>query len=113
MIKEIFVKFKRIDKTLKTHAEHSEGNTSIPEYSLRWQHTILQFLCHRLLRFLKYSSKAPDLLHYIKYSISYLDHRQIYRDAEMFAIHVMVNYIYIEKNCFKFLLIRVLIIFFR
>ncbi|CAI2167435.1 20394_t:CDS:10 [Funneliformis geosporum] len=88
MIKDIFAKFKRIDKSLKTHAE---GNSPmVSEYSFRWQHTILQFLCHRLLRFLKYSSKAPDLLHHIKYSVSYLDHRQTYRDVEMFAIHVMM-----------------------
>ncbi|CAG8537465.1 6927_t:CDS:10 [Funneliformis mosseae] len=88
MIKDIFAKFKRIDKSLKTH---TEGNASmVSEYSYRWQHTIMQFLCHRLLRFLKYSSKAPDLLHHIKYSVSYLDHRQTYRDVEMFAIHVMM-----------------------
>ncbi|CAG8508778.1 6034_t:CDS:10 [Diversispora eburnea] len=35
-------------------------------------------------------TKAPDLLHYIKYSVSYLEHRQTYRDVETFAIHIMM-----------------------
>ena len=94
MVKTLLEKFKKFDKLLKSHAE-STSKTALPEHSLRWQHTILQFFCHRFLRFLKYSSKAPDLLQYIKHSVSHLDHRQTYRDAEMFAIHVMVNYIYI------------------
>src|ERR1041385_5535127 len=99
MVKEILEKFKKFDKLSKMHEGTSKTHAeALPEHSLRWQHTILQFFCHRFLRFLKYSSKAPDLLHYIKYSESYLDHRQTYRDAEIFAIHVMVNYIYDLKS---------------
>src|SRR5687768_303296 len=102
MIKDVFSMFKRNDRAIKTHAGNVEGNSML-ENSLRLQHSILQLLCHRLLRFLKYSSKAPDLLNYIKYSISYLDHRQTYRDVEMFAIHAMVI-ILILKSCFKLIL---------
>jgi hypothetical protein len=90
MVKTILEKFKKFDKLLKENPE-----AALPENSLIWQHTILQLFCHRLLRFLKYSSKAPDLLHYIKYSVSCLDQRQTYRDVETFAMHIMVNYIYI------------------
>ncbi|CAB5371735.1 unnamed protein product [Rhizophagus irregularis] len=90
MVKTILEKFKKVDKLLKSHAENNLKTEALPEQSLRWQHTILQLFCHRFLRFLKYSSKAPDLLHYIKHSVSYLDHRQTYRDAEMFAIHIMM-----------------------
>lgn len=102
MVKTILEKFKKVDKLLKSHAENNLKTEALPEQSLRWQHTILQLFCHRFLRFLKYSSKAPDLLHYIKHSVSYLDHRQTYRDAEMFAIHIMVNYT--NKNCLEFIL---------
>ncbi|CAJ0826096.1 9127_t:CDS:10, partial [Entrophospora sp. SA101] len=64
--------------TIKSKAGN---NAPIAENAIRWQHTILQIFCHRFLRFLKYSSKAPELLGYIKHSVSYLDHRQTYPDS--------------------------------
>ncbi|CAG8602038.1 10794_t:CDS:10, partial [Acaulospora morrowiae] len=87
MVKEILEKLKRIDKHTKSFAE---GGTPLTETSLRWQHTILQIFSHRFLRLLKYSAKAYELLHHVKYSVSYLDHRQTYHDAETFAIHIMM-----------------------
>ncbi|CAG8710086.1 10593_t:CDS:10, partial [Acaulospora morrowiae] len=87
MVKEILEKLKRIDKHTKSFAE---GGAPLTETSLRWQHTILQIFSHRFLRLLKYSAKAYELLHHIKYSVSYLDHRQTYHDAETFVIHIMM-----------------------
>ncbi|CAG8485439.1 14772_t:CDS:10 [Dentiscutata erythropus] len=87
LVKEILEKLKRFDKATKIHAE---GGTPLSETALRWKASILQILCHRFHRFLKHSAKAPDLLHYIKYSVSSLEHRQTYRDAELFALHIMM-----------------------
>ncbi|CAG8792855.1 5251_t:CDS:1, partial [Cetraspora pellucida] len=86
LVKEILDKLKRFDKASKVRAE---GGTQLTETALRWEHTILQIFCHRFHRFLKHSAKTPDLLHYIKHSVSYLEHRQTYRDAELFALHIM------------------------
>ncbi|RHZ74202.1 hypothetical protein Glove_227g124 [Diversispora epigaea] len=105
--KEILDKLKRLDKYNKHTKGHLEGgggdggggsgststdsdlrNLTDPE--LRLQHIILQLLSHRFHRLLKYSAKAPELLHYIKYSVSNLEHRQTYRDVETFAIHIMM-----------------------
>ncbi|CAG8455121.1 9928_t:CDS:2 [Scutellospora calospora] len=87
LVKEILEKLKHFDKVSKARAE---GEAALTETALRWKHTILQLLCHRFHRFLKYSAKAPDLLHYIKYSVSYLENRQTYRDVELFALHIMM-----------------------
>ncbi|CAG8480170.1 6506_t:CDS:10, partial [Dentiscutata heterogama] len=87
LVKEILDKLKRFDKVTKTYAE---GGAPLSETALRWKASILQILCHRFHRFLKHSAKAPDLLHYIKYSVSSLEHRQTYRDAELFALHIMM-----------------------
>ncbi|CAG8456893.1 3464_t:CDS:10 [Cetraspora pellucida] len=87
LVKEILDKLKRFDKASKVRAE---GGTQLTETALRWEHTILQLFCHRFHRFLKHSAKTPDLLHYIKHSVSYLEHRQTYRDAELFALHIMM-----------------------
>ncbi|ORY00571.1 hypothetical protein K493DRAFT_335300 [Basidiobolus meristosporus CBS 931.73] len=59
MMREIFERLKRCDKATKAHAE---GGPSLSEHTLRWQSTILQLLNFRLLRFLKYSPIALNLL---------------------------------------------------
>ncbi|KAF0460889.1 mediator complex subunit 23-domain-containing protein [Gigaspora margarita] len=88
LVKEILEKLKHFDKVSKISVEG--GTSQLTEIALRWKHTILQILCHRFHRFLKHSAKAPDLLHYIKYSVSHLGYRQTYRDAELFALHIMM-----------------------
>jgi hypothetical protein len=90
MIKEIFDKLRRCDKLIKTrHESKPENESLLPDHSVRWLHTILQLLNHRFLRFLKHSSLSSGLLHYIRYSLSYLDHRQVYQVLESFSINIM------------------------
>ncbi|OZJ06770.1 hypothetical protein BZG36_00320 [Bifiguratus adelaidae] len=86
IVKELFDKLRRCDKLIKSH---TESNTVIPDHTLRWLHTILQLLNYRCLRYLKLSPLAPVLLHYIRYSISCLEHRQIYQVLESFALNIM------------------------
>ncbi|KAM3581516.1 hypothetical protein VKS41_006346 [Umbelopsis sp. WA50703] len=90
MIKEIFDKLRRCDKLIKSrHESRPESEPLLPDHTVRWLHTILQLLNHRFLRFLKHSSLSSGLLHYIRYSLSYLDHRQVYQVLESFAINIM------------------------
>ncbi|KAI9285727.1 mediator complex subunit 23-domain-containing protein [Umbelopsis sp. AD052] len=90
MIKEIFDKLRRCDKLIKTRYESKpEAESLLPDHTVRWLHTILQLLNHRFLRFLKHSSLSSGLLHYIRYSLSYLDHRQVYQVLESFAVNIM------------------------
>ncbi|CAG8556083.1 7213_t:CDS:10 [Paraglomus occultum] len=83
----IFERLKKYDKALKVKAE---DGPALPEQSLRWTHTILELFNYRLLRFFKQFTKTPDLLNFVKYSLSHLNHRQTFRGVEMFAIHSMM-----------------------
>ncbi|KAI7862073.1 mediator complex subunit 23-domain-containing protein [Spinellus fusiger] len=96
MIKEIFEKLRRCDKLIKmTKSKENEGTPTIPfpDQTMRWLHTILQLMNYRFIRFLKYPFYfdlfRALLLHHIKYSISYLEHRQVYHVLESFAANVM------------------------
>ncbi|KAI8372734.1 mediator complex subunit 23-domain-containing protein [Radiomyces spectabilis] len=92
MIKEIFDKLLRCDKLIKmrTDAERNNGEVvPFPDQTMRWLHTMLQLMTYRFVRFLKYSPLSPGLLHYIRYSISHLDHRQGYRVVESFASNII------------------------
>ncbi|RUS33972.1 mediator complex subunit 23-domain-containing protein [Jimgerdemannia flammicorona] len=86
MVKEILDKLRRCDKSIKTRAA---GGPAVPDHTLRWLHTVLQLLNYRFLRFLKYSSLSFTLLYSIRYSISSIEHRQIYFVLESFAVNVM------------------------
>ncbi|KAG9286670.1 hypothetical protein G9A89_012220 [Geosiphon pyriformis] len=88
MISEIFDKLRKVDNSLKQRAENG---SALQEHTTRWHHTILELLNYRLLRFLKFSPRASNMLNFVKNSLSYVRHRQIYRGVEMFAIHSMVN----------------------
>lgn len=93
MIKEIFDKLRRCDKMIKMKhtGESGDPNSTVqlPDQTLRWLQTILQLMNYRFIRFLKYSPLSSGLLHYIRYSISYLENRQCYQALEAFAINVI------------------------
>jgi hypothetical protein len=98
MIREIFDKLRRYDKMIKmkpgTGVIGNGGNPTtvqLPDPTMRWFHTILQLMNYRFIRFLKYSPISSGLLHYIRYSISYLENRQCYQVLESFAINVIVS----------------------
>lgn len=112
MVIEILLdNLKRLDKHTKgysyggkSHPEGGEGRRGssgggggkpLTDPQAHWQHSILQLLSHRLHRLLKYSARAHELLHCIKYSVSHLEHRQTYRDVETFAIHIMVAFFFL------------------
>ncbi|CAG8583738.1 10890_t:CDS:10 [Ambispora gerdemannii] len=110
MMLEIFQKLKKVDISHKIKIETiSSGSNNVggssnsgganseqqqqqasSENLMYWQHTILELFNFRLLRFLKFLPRAPDFFDYIKYSLSHLEHRQMYRGVEMFAIHAMM-----------------------
>jgi hypothetical protein len=96
MIKEIFEKLRRCDKMIKIKhtGENGDNNTTaqLPDQTMRWLQTILQLMNYRFIRFLKYSPLSSGLLHYIRYSISYLDNRQCYQALESFTINVIVRF---------------------
>ncbi|KAI9481474.1 MAG: hypothetical protein EXX96DRAFT_566905 [Benjaminiella poitrasii] len=93
MVKEIFDKLRRCDKMVKMkhtgESNHGVVIQQLPDQTLRWLQTILQLTNYRFIRFLKYSSLSSGLLHYIRYSISYLENRQCYQTLESFAINVI------------------------
>lgn len=96
MIKEIFEKLRRCDKMIKmkrTTAVSAENGdiAQLPDQTMRWLQTILQLMNYRFIRFLKYSPLASGLLHYIRYSISYLENRQCYQALESFTINIIVS----------------------
>lgn len=93
MIKEIFDKLRRSDKMVKMkHTGEAPGGISqqqLPDQTMRWLQTILQLMNYRFIRFLKYSPLSSGLLHYIRYSVSYLENRQCYQTLESFAVNVI------------------------
>lgn len=91
MIKEIFDKLRRCDKMLKMKHTGDANDGMLPDQTMRWLQTILQLMNYRFIRFLKYSSLSSGLLHYIRYSISYLENRQCYRVLESFTINIIVQ----------------------
>ena len=92
MVKEILDKLRRCDKTIKTkHTGEATQQPQLPDQTMRWLQSILQLMNYRFIRFLKYSSFSSGLLHYIRYSISYLENRQCYQTLESFAINVIVS----------------------
>ena len=93
MIKEIFDKLRRCDKMIKMKhtGENSDSSAQLPDQTMRWLHTILQLMNYRFIRFLKFSPLSSGLLHYIRYSISYLENRQCYQALEAFAMNVIVR----------------------
>ncbi|KAI9262582.1 hypothetical protein EDC94DRAFT_659447 [Helicostylum pulchrum] len=99
MIKEIFEKLRRCDKMIKMKhdnetADHNNLTAQLPDQTMRWLQTILQLMNYRFIRFLKYSPLSSGLLHYIRYSISYLENRQCYQSLESFtvnAIHMQLD----------------------
>ncbi|CAG8592011.1 4329_t:CDS:10, partial [Ambispora leptoticha] len=116
MIQEIFGRLKKVDMLHKQKIEtnikiegssnsganseqQQQTSSTISENLMYWQHTILELFNFRLLRFLKFLPRAHELLNYIKYSLSYLEHRQMYRGIEMFAVHAMM--IQIDVNFIK------------
>jgi hypothetical protein len=95
MVKEIFDKLRRCDKMVKMmHTGESHNGVAIqqlPDKTMRWLQTILQLMNYRFIRFLKYSPLSSGLLHYIRYSISYLESRQCYQALESFTISIIVR----------------------
>lgn len=95
MVKEIFDKLRRCDKMVKMkHTEEPHTGTAIqqlPDQTMRWLQTMLQLMNYRFIRFLKYSPLSSGLLHYIRYSISYLENRQCYQALESFTINIIVS----------------------
>lgn len=92
MIKEIFDKLRRYDKMIKMKPSTNEaGGVQLPDPTMRWVHTIIQLMNYRFIRFLKFSPLSSGLLHYIRYSISYMENRQCYQVLESFAINVIVS----------------------
>ena len=93
MVKEIFDKLRRCDKMIKMKrtGESEPSPTQLPDQTMRWLQTILQLMNYRFIRFLKYSPLSSGLLHYIRYSISFLDNRQCYRSLESFTVNVIVS----------------------
>lgn len=92
MIKEIFDKLRRCDKMIKakrTGESHNDDSKQLPDQTMRWLHTILQLMNYRFIRFLKYSPLSSGLLHYVRYSISYLENRQCYQALEAFTANVI------------------------
>ncbi|KAG1151478.1 hypothetical protein G6F37_000970 [Rhizopus arrhizus] len=91
MVKEIFDKLRRCDKMIKMKrtGESEPSPTQLPDQTMRWLQTILQLMNYRFIRFLKYSPLSSGLLHYIRYSISFLDNRQCYRSLESFTVNVI------------------------
>ncbi|RCI03032.1 Mediator of RNA polymerase II transcription subunit 23 [Rhizopus stolonifer] len=87
MVKEIFDKLRRCDKMIKMKrtGESEPSPTQLPDQNMRWLQTILQLMNYRFIRFLKYSPLSSGLLHYIRYSISYLENRQCFRSLESFT----------------------------
>ncbi|KAI9492493.1 mediator complex subunit 23-domain-containing protein [Zychaea mexicana] len=92
MIKEIFDRIRRCDRVYKArHEEELAGITpdkSLTVERMRWLHTMLQMMNYRFIRYLKFSSISSGLFHYIRYSVSYLEHRQIYRVLEQFVFNL-------------------------
>ncbi|KAI9013358.1 mediator complex subunit 23-domain-containing protein [Phycomyces nitens] len=105
MIKEIFEKLRRCDKLVKMKQNGDgalNGPTPFSDQTMRWLHTMSQLMNYRFIRFLKYpfwliikgptslfSNESVGLLHYIRYSISYLEHRQVYQVLESLAANIM------------------------
>lgn len=97
MIKEIFEKLRRCDKMIKMKhdnetADHNNLTAQLPDQTMRWLQTILQLMNYRFIRFLKYSPLSSGLLHYIRYSISYLENRQCYQSLESFTVNAIVSF---------------------
>ena len=93
MVKEIFDKLRRCDKMIKMKrtGESEPSPNQLPDQTMRWLQTILQLMNYRFIRFLKSSPLSSGLLHYIRYSISFLDNRQCYRSLESFTINTIVS----------------------
>lgn len=91
MIKEIFEKLRRCDKMIKMKRTESDNSVQLPDQTMRWLQTILQLMNYRFIRFLKYSPLSSGLLHYIRYSISYLENRQCYQALESLTINIIVS----------------------
>ncbi|KAL0075593.1 mediator complex subunit 23-domain-containing protein [Phycomyces blakesleeanus] len=98
MIKEIFDKLRRCDKLIRMKSTSDSSFSAIapfPDQTMRWLHTMSQLMNYRFIRFLKYPfyyyciTTKTRLLHYIRYSISYLEHRQVYQVLESLAANVM------------------------
>lgn len=109
MIKEIFEKLRRCDKMIKVRHNNEGGDNNLsgqqlPDQTLRWLQTILQLMNYRFIRFLKYSPLSSGLLHYIRYSISYLENRQCYQSLESFAMNTIVSKLYICTYVFFLIL---------
>lgn len=96
MIKEIFEKLRRCDKMIRMKHDNETGDNNnltpqLPDQTMRWLQTILQLMNYRFIRFLKYSPLSSGLLHYIRYSISYLENRQCYQSLESFTVNTIVS----------------------
>lgn len=93
MVKEIFDKLRRCDKMIKMKrtGESEPSPTQLPDQNMRWLQTILQLMNYRFIRFLKYSPLSSGLLHYIRYSISYLENRQCFRSLESFTVNIIAS----------------------
>ncbi|CEI94172.1 hypothetical protein RMCBS344292_08393 [Rhizopus microsporus] len=91
MVKEIFDKLRRCDKMIKMKrtGESESLPTQLPDQTMRWLQTILQLMNYRFIRFLKYSPLSSGLLHYIRYSISFLESRQCYQSLESFTVNII------------------------
>lgn len=108
MIKEIFDKLRRCDKMIKQRHSNLEMNPSaipdnknnieppFPDQTMRWMHTVLQLINYRFIRFLKYSPLSSGMFHYIRYSISHLEHRQVYHVLESFVLNTIKSQIDIK-----------------
>lgn len=99
MIKEIFEKLRRCDKMIKMKhdnetSDHNNLTAQLPDQTMRWLQTILQLMNYRFIRFLKYSPLSSGLLHYIRYSISYLENRQCYQSLESFTVNAIVSFFF-------------------
>ncbi|KAI8328625.1 mediator complex subunit 23-domain-containing protein [Chlamydoabsidia padenii] len=96
MIKEIFDKLRRCDKLIKlkrngdpsiSASTLKNNDTPFPDQTMRWMHTMLQLINYRFIRLLKYSPLSAGMFHYVRYSISYLEHRQVYQVLESFVLN--------------------------
>ncbi|CAO3590219.1 unnamed protein product [Absidia cylindrospora] len=93
MIKEIFDKLRRCDRLIKLRRGHPSHDPSamktdipLPDQTMRWMHSMLQLINYRFIRLLKYSPLSAGMFHYVRYSISYLEHRQVYQVLESFVL---------------------------
>jgi hypothetical protein len=100
MIKEIFDKLRRCDKLIKlkrhdpnpSAMQTNANDIPLPDQTMRWMHTVLQLINYRFIRLLKYSPLSAGMFHYVRYSISYLEHRQVYQVLESFVLNTTVSF---------------------